>query len=320
MTERERDLRVDEIDAVDPSEWEDLLRRDPMATVLHRPDVNRRIAAGLVGAHPRWLEVRDPEGGLRGGLALVERRRFGLARIVSGAAGLYGGPVVDPDCAEVAGDALARAFAEVGGRRTVARELVWGGRTPPAGKWEGLRPLPTAALRVEPTSDFDAWYTSSLRTSRRKERKRLLRQGLRAELAEDARFLDEFHPLYARRCAKWGTRPLGLDLLAGLLESDERWRAFVVRDADDGLVGAHLCVDLGTELFAWLGTARRVEGGAAATMLIEAELRWCHAHARQGLNLGTSADLAGVSEFKRGVSAIDDARWIVRWQRGRGYR
>lgn len=321
MVEPAGDLGVEWVDAVDRSEWEDLLDRDPGASVLQHPRVTALLAEDGTGGRARYLEVRDRDLRLVGGLGLLVRRRFGLERIVSGAAGLYGGPVLGPERAAEAGEELARSFAVAGGARALAREMVWAGRTPPPGRWAGLRPLPTSVLEPPPPGeDFEESWVERLRSSRRKERRRLERRGYRAGPAPDASFLELFHPLYAARCAEWGTRPLEREVLARLLESDPRWQAFVVHDAEAALVGAHLCVDLGDELFAWLGTARRIEGGSAASLLIEAELRWCHERGRRGLNLGTSADLAGVVEFKKFMSAVDEPRWIVRWHRGRGYR
>ena len=136
---------------------------------------------------------------------------------------------------------------------------------------------------------------------------------------EVSTFMRDFHAVYRERCREWGSAPIPESTLTALLELGPEWKAFVVRDAGGSLAGAHVCVDLGSELFAWMGTSLRVEGGSVATLLIEAELRWCHENGRGALNLGTSSDLRGVSGFKRGIRAVEDPRWIVRWQRGSGY-
>ncbi|RKZ06048.1 hypothetical protein DRQ32_11655 [bacterium] len=238
--------------------------------------------------------------------------------MVSGASGLYGGPVALPGQGEAC-DLVAQAFLRHGGLRTVRRELVWAPVDPPQGSWPGLRRLQTSVLGLPADVDFDHWYEQSLRPARRKERRRLHRHGYRTHAAEGAQFLAAFHEIYTERSLGWGSEPLPRESLESLLDSGPAWRGFVAHDADDALVGAHICIDLGNELFAWLGTARRVEPGSIATLLIEEELRWCHEHGRCRLNLGTSAGLAGVSDFKQGISATDDPRWILRWQRGRGH-
>lgn len=318
MAESPASLLLREVGDVDPARWEELVASDPESTPLHRPAVNRILAGGIRGARPIWLEVSDRNGVLRAGLPLIERRRFGLRHIVSGASGLYGGPVVDgdnPDAARL----LADRFARLGGLRTFRRELVWSGRTPPAGGWEGIRTLPTSILPLRPGSEFDEWYQGQLKPARRKERRRLQGLGYHVACEEAPAFMHDFHAVYRERCRGWGAVPIPDSTLSALLDLGPEWKAFVVREAGGSVVGAHVCVDLGTELFAWMGTSRRVEGGSAATLLIEAELRWCHDNGRAALNLGTSPDLAGVSDFKRGISAVEDPRWIVRWQRGRGY-
>jgi len=311
-------LLLREVGDVDPARWEELAARDPESTPLHRPAVNRILAEGIRAARPVWLEVLDEQGVLRAGLPLIERRRFGLRHIVSGASGLYGGPIVDREETGAA-QLLADQFTKLRGLRTLRRELVWAGRARPAGDWKGIRPLPTSVLLLSPDPDFDDWYEGQLKSSRRKERRRLVGLGYRVASEKASAFISDFHVVYRQRCQEWGTVPVPALTLNALLDLGPAWMAFVVRDGDGSLIGAHICVDLGTELFAWLGTARRVEGGSAATLLIEAELRWCHDRGRRALNLGTSSDLAGVSEFKRGISAIEDPRWIVRWQRGRGF-
>lgn len=311
-------FRLRTVEDPDPTRWHTLIESDRRAKVLHEPAVQRVAATGIRGARPVWLEVENGEGDLVAGLPLVVQERWGLRKVVSGASGLYGGPVIASG-AEWATHLIARAFAEFGGWRTVRRELVWCGRTAPAGTWPGIRPLPTSVLRVEPSADFDEDYVAVLRPARRKERRRLLGAGYRAAV-ETGAFIDDFHPIYAKRCREWKTRPIPLETLRGFLACGDAWKGFVVRDEAGRLLGAHLCIDLEDELFAWMGTTERVEGGSLATLLIEEELRWCHAHGRGGLNLGTSADLSGVADFKRGISAVEDPRWILRWQRGKGFQ
>ena len=305
-------------DEVDTARWDGLIAADPLAGPLHAPPVQRIVASGINGAVARWFEVENADGELIAGLPLVQQSRWGLLKVVSGASGLYAGPVVTPGESGAA-QLVADEFARLGGWRTFRRELVWAGSERPGGEWQGIRRLPTSLLRVDPHCDFDAEYEGGLRRARRKERRRLLEAGYTTEVGS-AEVVEEFFPIYAARAREWSSRPVPLAVLVALLGLGPAWMAFAVRDSSGRLLGAHLCIDLGGELFAWLGTTERVDGGSLATLLIERELRWCHAHARGGLNLGTSADLSGVADFKQGIRAEESPRWIVRWQRGRGFQ
>ena len=296
------------VDVVDDAEWDELSGRDPRAHGLLHPRALRCVTTA--GWRPRWYEVRDSDGGLRAGLGCAVRSRGGLLTLVAGPGGLYGGPVAGPDDAQ-AEALLAEAFGHRDRLRVVHRELVWARREPPRGDWSGLQALDAAVLDVDPHASFDRFLMDVVPKNRRNECNRSDRRGLRTEVHADARALAEFHPLYVERCREWGTPPLSLELLTTLVDTVDQAMVFVTRDADDRLIGAHVCVDLGDELFAWVGTTERRKDVFPSTVLVREEARWCHQHGRSRLNLGSSIGRAGIEGYKKLLGARWDRRWIV---------
>jgi len=303
-------LRVEVRRTVDDVEWDALLARDPRAHVLQRPELIRCAAAEEPGWEPRWFEVRDGAGVLRSGMGTVERTRFGAKLRVAGVAGLYGGPVAGPDDA-AAEAALARAFTGHEAWRTIHRELVWAGGDGPRGPWEGLQPLDAAVLDVEAHEDFDAWWKNSFPMNRRNESNRSDKRGLTMEIDRVGASLAAFHPLYAERSASWGVPALGLRLLERLVERFEEFFVVVARGPEGDVIGAHVCVDLGHELFAWVGTTQRRKDVFPTTTIVREEVRWCFENRRAGVNLGSSIGSAGVGGYKKLMGARIDRRWIV---------
>ena len=303
-------LRLEVRDAVDDGEWSALIERDPRAHVLQHPEVLRVAMRVDPGASARWVEARDGDGALCAGMGWLERRRFGLRTVVSGPAGLYGGPVARPEAGE-AESRLARAFEGVERARTLHRELVWAGPEPPRGRWSGLQPLDAAVLDVDGAADFDTWLHGALPRSRRKECNRSDRRGLTVAIEPDGASLPAFHPLYAERSAAWGVPALSLLLLQQLVRSFAEIFLVVARGPEGDVVGAHVCIDLGDELFAWVGTTARRKDVFPSTVLVREEARWCHANGRARLNLGSSIGRTGVKNHKELLGARADRRWIV---------
>ena len=303
-------IRVEVRDEVDDQEWSDLLGRDPRAHCLQRPVVTRLIAEYDRAWSARWLEVRDEDGRLRAGLGFNERTRYGLTTKLAGWGGLYSGPVAAPDDAE-AEALLARAFLSHRRVTAVHRELVWAGTEPPRGNWDGMRRLDAAVLDVDPDRSFQHFLAESFTNNRRNEGNRSDRRGLRLEVHRDGRALAAFHPLYVRQAAEWGTRAIGLNVLEALVEELPEAMVFATFDADQRVCGAHVCFDLGHELFAWVGTTERRRDVFPSTVIVREEARWCHANGRRRLNLGSSIGRRGIEGYKRAFGARWDVRWIV---------
>lgn len=303
-------FRLEVRGAVDDAEWEALIGRDPRAHVLHHPDVLRIVAREDPAWVPRWFEVRDADGTLRAGMGTVERSRAGWKLRVTGAHGLYGGPVAAPED-EAAEARLARAFGRRERWRTLHRELVWHGAAPPRGPWGGLQALDAATLDTAGPPDFEAWLREVFPMNRRNESNRSVRRGLTMEIDAQGTSLEAFHPLYAARSEGWGVPPIPCGVMQALVARFEEIFVVVARDADGALVGAHVCVDMGDELFAWVGTTERRKDVFPATMIVREEVRWCYAHGRARVNLGSSIGREGIRGYKKLMGADADRRWIV---------
>lgn len=303
-------FRLEVRKTVDDAEWDALLARDPRSHVLQRPELLRTVAESDPIWRPRWFEVRDAAGTLRAGLGIAERARLGLTVRIAGVVGLYGGPVAGPD--DAAAEArLAAAFASHGGWRTVHRELVWLHGEAPRGSWEGLQSLDAAVVDLEDCDDYEAWWIDHFPRNRRNEANRSIKRGMTMEIDTTGASLSAFHPLYVERSAEWGIAALGLDLLRSLVEGFDEFFVVVARDGDGQIAGAHVCVDLGHELFAWVGTTERRKDVFPTTMIVREEVLWCFEHGRPRVNLGSSIGSAGVKNYKKLMGARLDARWIV---------
>lgn len=297
-------------DDVDDAEWERLCASDPRATLFHTSRLHRDAGRTHDGWQSRWLEARRVDR-LVAGLPVLCRRHLGFEDWVSGIGGSYGGPVAEPDAAD-AEARLGRAFRDLGGWRRRRLELVWAGREPPRGVWEGLRPLSTAVLDVDPTLDFERLLLQQLPKNRRNECRRSDRRGLRAEIDERGEHLSRFYSLYRERCEEWGSPPVPQDFLRSVLDAGDAAHLFVARTEDGRVVGGHLTVELPGELFAWVGTTERIAGVFPSSLLIREELRWCHRRKITRLNLGSSLGIEGVRNYKRLLGAREDRRWILR--------
>lgn len=300
------DVRVR--DAVDDGEWSALLARDPRSHVAQHPSFQRTLS----GSHARWMEARDTSGTLRAGLGFEERSKGPLRTRVSGVRGTYGGPVAGPDDA-AAESALAEQFGRAG-LRMAHLEMVWAGEEPPRGPWPGLRALPTAELRIDPSQSFDHFLSTVFRRKGRKECNRSERRGLVARREEDASAWSEFSTQLRARSEAWGTDLPSTAAVQTLVRDHDDVDLFAVRDAHGTVVGVHLTLTLSKELFAWIGTTARIDGVNAATLLLREEARFAHARGLQAVNLGSSLGIDGVRRYKEMLGASEGSRWIVRWQ------
>lgn len=295
-------------DAVEEGEWDELLAADARAVPTQRPLVLRHWARAT-GGQAQWLEWRDSGGALRGGLPCGVRRRGPLRREASLPGGLYGGPVVAPGHA-AAFDALVGAFAGGGSWWLRSRELVWA-----HGDWPGERPpglveLPTSTIDV-PREDFDEFWRGRFPKNRRNECNRSERRGLVVAVEDDPAALRAFHGIYLARAREWGSPAEPLAWLEALLVELPQLHFFCARH-EGRVVGGHLCLEQGDELFAWLGTSERSREIYPAALLVKAEVQWCMRRGLRRLNLGSSMGLGGVKDYKRLLGAGTEARWILR--------
>jgi Acetyltransferase (GNAT) domain len=312
-------LRCDLREEVDDSEWNDLIEQSPGATVFHRPGFARSIAlhAGLWRA--QWLEVRADET-LVGGLPFLVHSKWGVEDWVSGWGGSYGGPVIRPGW-ENAGDELARGFRATRRSRRRRSEIVWAHAELPGGSWEGWRELRTSILDIGSFEEFDDFLMKSFPKNRRNECNRSVKRGLRVECDSRGAHLSELWSIYRDQCVRWASVPVPQGVLRELLEEYEEAKLFVALSDEDGVVGGHVCVQMGRELFAWLGTTRRMEKVYPSSLLIREEARWVHGQGLSRLNLGSSMGIGGVQNYKELLGARETSRWILRsaawwWPKG----
>lgn len=296
--------------SIDADEWRQLLARDPRSTALQDPGFVSVFEAADPRARVLWWEIRDSEGRLVAALSAIERSRFGFATLVAGIAGTYGGPVCDPRVPD-AEKMLAVAFARAGGIRCLRRELVWVGHEAPTGNWPGLRPLPTAVLDVAPELPVEDFLHRAFPKTRRTEGRRSDRRGMTVAVETDAAAVDDFYPIYVAKSEEWGMPPVAREVLVALIEEVDAAHFFVARDVEGVVAGAHLCLALREELFAWMGTTERRPGLYPSTLLIREEARWCHARGMRRLNLGSSIGEEGIANFKKLLGARSDPRWIA---------
>jgi CelD/BcsL family acetyltransferase involved in cellulose biosynthesis len=303
---------------VDAGEWAELVDSDPDATVFHRP----WFAEAVTRFHPdwkaTWLQARR-EGQLVAGLPFHRRSRLGWQDWVSGWGGSYGGPVgVDPAAIET----VVRGFLRTHRLWRRHSEIVWASSQPPRESGPRWSPLETFVVRADGIEDFEELLLRRLPKNRRNECRRSVKRGLRVEVDPDAACLPAVWDIYREQCERWGSPPVHAGVWEAVLSNAPQGHLFVVLDEGDEVVGGHLCVELPGELFAWLGTTRRLEQTFPSSLIIREELRWVHDHGLGRLNLGSSMGLEGVRNYKALLGATNERRWIHRstawwWPRGR---
>ncbi len=238
------------------------------------------------------------------------RRHLGLEDWVSGWSGSYGGPLWD-GAPEVVED-LALAFRRTDSLRRRRSEIVWAGAERPAGPWKGWEPLKTAVLPLDGQASFDDFLRGTFPKNRRNECTRSEKRGLRVVHDPEGEYLIPVWELYSQRCQQWRSPVVPCELLEEFVSEWEEVSLFVALHEAEGVVGGHVCVRSGTELFAWLGTTRRMERVYPSALLIREEARWVHENALLRLNLGSSMGIGGVQNYKQLLGATEETRWILR--------
>jgi CelD/BcsL family acetyltransferase involved in cellulose biosynthesis len=312
-------LRCGLREEVDDSEWQVLIEQTPGATVFHHPRFARSIVSHARRWRAQWMEVRANES-LIGGLPILVHSQWGIEDWVSGWGGSYGGPLMLPGW-ESAGDELARGFHETRRSRRRRSEIVWAHEELPCGSWEGWRELRTSILDLGGFEEFDEFLMESFPKNRRNECSRSAKRGLRVECDSHGAHLSELWSIYRDQCLRWASEPVPQEVLRELLEECEEAQLFVALSDEEGVVGGHVCVQLGCELFAWLGTTRRMDKVYPSSLLIREEARWVHERGLSRLNLGSSMGIGGVQHYKELLGARETSRWILRsgpwwWPKG----
>jgi CelD/BcsL family acetyltransferase involved in cellulose biosynthesis len=315
------------VSEVDDEEWRKLIGNDPRARLFHEPWVLRAFARHLRDVSALWMELRSSDGRLCAGLPIAQRRRGYFCAWSSGPGGTYGGPVIDTielgESADAVRLRLLHEYSRLFRFRVVRRELVFGHEEAPAGS--GLRCIDSALLRTD--TDFEDFLRQRFPKNRRNECTRSERRGMRVRQTREHQELAAFHVIYAERSQEWGAELLPLALMWELLRTSPSVLCFVA-EQDGAVVGGHICVRGRDELFAWVGTTRRMAETFPSSLLVREEARYACAEGLSRLNLGSSLGISGVQNYKRLMGAESRPLWVLRREagparllrRGRGVR
>ncbi len=159
-----------------------------------------------------------------------------------------------------------------------------------------------------------------LKKNRRNERNRSLRRGCATQVTSDPAVIDEFLPIYAAAIRRWGSRPIPSDLLRGLLAGGGGDVYCTTVRRDGTLLGAHLCLQAGGTVTAWVGATVDSSGDSSgdstddvfpATMLVWADLVEACRRGATRLDLGGHGGQRGVAQFKEllGALTLERAMW-----------
>ncbi|MBK9302722.1 MAG: GNAT family N-acetyltransferase [bacterium] len=151
-----------------------------------------------------------------------------------------------------------------------------------------------------------------LKKNRRNERNRSLRRGCATAVTSEPAVIDEFLPIYHAASRRWGARPLPAALLRGLL-ADGGGRVYCTTVRREGvLLGAHLCLEAGGTVTAWVGsTVEDPHDVFPATLLVWADLEEACRRGASRLDLGGHGGQQGVAQFKEllGALTLERAMW-----------
>ena len=190
-------VRVEALDDDSVARWDRFVEAAPGATLFHRAGW-RTVVEQSFGQSCHFLQARCA-GRITGVLPLVQISSplFGN-RLISGAYGLYGGPVASDDASL---EALNRAAEQLALDLEVDY-LEYRLRRPSSRPWARNSAL-YATFRRPLAPDPDANLCAVPRKRRAMIRKALSR-GLKTELDRD---IDRFYSVYARNVRKHGTPP-----------------------------------------------------------------------------------------------------------------
>ncbi len=296
-----------------PAGWGELLVADPGSTPAHRPELWDALTATLPGFEVRVIAA-ESGGALCGGAPVLIERRAGMIWLHALPFLLSGAPLANPGAHAAVDRAVAEALAGLQRERRAA-----------GGEWTCYRPgRPIDPAALEAVDGETRLFEASVialdqgleEARRRMDRKtrnevsRALRAGMQFE--EDPAALEQGYALHARQSRRWkGHRALPLELSRRLLASGTA-RLFAVRDAR-GLLCATLALDGPHEVMLWWsGAHEEARASSAYGLMVWSMVGWAHAAGRARVNLGASAGLLRLAQFKHSLGARP-LRYPVRW-------
>jgi CelD/BcsL family acetyltransferase involved in cellulose biosynthesis len=311
-----------------PSDWADLLSRDPAAEYTHTRYWSDAVCESLPDADAVWLTARR-SGDLIGGLTAVRRTSsrkvagmpLGLRRLDSSFEGTSGGPVVaaDLDAAEqdqvFAGlvDALAAQRPRVLGSCAMVLSAVtrerFGGLMSGRSAWIHQD---THTAVVSLSGGIDQVEKDKLVMNKRNERNRGLKRGAEVFVTDEAALFGEYYGIYDRASVHWGIDPVPECLLQALLRDGDGRVFFTCVRLEGKVIGGHLNLHYGDRVLAWNGVTdpSYAKTHFPATLCFWGDMVEACRRGAAFLDLGGSGSVGSLSGFKKYFGAELQARGL----------
>lgn len=311
-----------------PTDWVDLLSRDPAAEYTHTRYWSDTVCGNLPDTDAVWLTARR-SGSLVGGLTAVSRTSsrkvvglpLGLRRVDSSFEGTSGGPVVaaDLDAAEqdqvFAGlvGALAAQCPQVLGSCSMVLSAVtqerFGGLMGSLPAW-AHQDTQTAVVSL--SGGIDQVEKDKLVMNKRNERNRGLKRGAEVFVTDDAALLGEYYGIYDRASVHWGIDPVPQPLLQALLRDGDGRVFFTCVRLEGKVIGGHLNLHYGDKVLAWNGVTdpQFAKTHFPATLCFWGDMVEACRRGAAFLDLGGSGSVGSLSGFKKYFGAELQARGL----------
>lgn len=306
-----------------PRQWDQLLQADPAADFFHTPTWLNTACASYRELEPLWLTAWQGDR-LVGGLAAV--RRLGrvplLGRVEyleSNLEGTSGGPLVSDELpAELQAEVFRTLIEDFLGRRScnlvrcsvslnTRHEERFGSLLKDDPRWS-RREVPGAVIDV--SAGLETVEMTRLNNNKRNERNRGLKRGAEVFTTSEARWLEQYYPIYEAASRRWGTAPVPLNFLLNLLKTGPEHTFFTCVKLEDKVIGGHLNLVFGDRVVAWNGVT---DPAVARTHFPGTLVFWgdiveaCSRGARQ-LDLGASGGVVSLEGFKKHFGADLESR------------
>jgi serine/alanine adding enzyme len=287
------------IDAVERpgDDWGGLLTVSPEATFCHWPQWDA-LLEDVMGADCRWLEARDADGRLCGGLPLARVRSRLLGDFLVSMPFLsYGGPL---GAAAVQAALVERAVRHAESLRVRAMEL----RT----RHAAPGPLPVTQRRITvvlPLPDRPESLWDGFRSKLRSQIRRPQKEGMEARFGPDQ--VDPFYEVFARKMRDLGTPVLPHAWFARLPRAFGDAVLFgAVYDGDRPVAVGCGFVGFGEFEMTWAASLPAWDAKAPNMLLYWSFMEAAIARGAGAFNFGRCAEGGGTHRFKRQWGGTDE--------------
>ena len=311
-----------------PTDWADLLSRDPAAEYTHTRYWSDAVCGNLNDADAVWLTARR-SGDLVGGLTAVgrtsSRNVMGLSlggrRLDSSFEGTSGGPVVAADIGAAEQDrvftelvdALAAQRPRVLGSCAMVLSAVsqerFGGLMKGRSVW-AHRETHTAGVSL--SGGIDQVEKDKLVMNKRNERNRGLKRGAEVFITDEAALFEQYYGIYDRAASHWGIDPVPQSLLQALLRDGDGRVFFTCVRLEGKVIGGHLNLHYGDKVLAWNGVTdpQFAKTHFPATLCFWGDMVEACRRGAAFLDLGGSGSVGSLSGFKKYFGAELQARGL----------